>query len=57
MLTLVDAAHLQQCREMLIQHYALSSHAAAQIVDYLAAAKAMLQHLPHAIVSGAGTFL
>ncbi len=46
MLTIVDYAHLQQCREMLIQRYALSPHAAAQIVDYLAAAKAMLQHLP-----------
>ncbi|MES1189954.1 MAG: DEAD/DEAH box helicase [Steroidobacter sp.] len=41
-----DTTHLQACREMLITQHSLLPHAAAQIVDYLAAAKAMLQHLP-----------
>ncbi len=42
----VDAEHIQQCKQMLMSEHALSEHAAAQIVDYLAAAKAMLNQLP-----------
>ena len=42
----VDAEHITQCKEMLIADHDLSQPAAMQIVDYLAAAKAMLVHLP-----------
>ncbi|MGE0115557.1 MAG: DEAD/DEAH box helicase [Steroidobacteraceae bacterium] len=41
-----DEAQLKQCIAMLMQHHELSESAARQLVDYLAAAKAMLGRLP-----------
>ena len=45
-LPVVDAASIALCIEQMMQHYALDASAARQLVEYLAAAKAVLGALP-----------
>jgi ATP-dependent Lhr-like helicase len=42
----VDAASIARCMQQMMQHYQLAEPAARQLVEYLAAAKAVLGHLP-----------